>query len=701
MSNVEPRRSLILQYWALAVLVLVACSLLHRLETTLGTRLRAIAFDTYQQLAPRAYDPQAPVRIVDIDEASLAERGQWPWPRTDLAALVTKLDEMGAVAIVFDMIFPEPDRLSPDLVAKRLPKDDKLTDAVQALAAMRSNDSVLADAIAHAAVVTAFAGIPGTQAAATPPPRPAELEHKGDDPRLFLPSFPQAVTNLQILAERAPGSGFNNWIPEHDQIIRKLPLLMRIGDQVYPSIALEALRLAQGYSNYMILSSGSNGERSFGARTGIAKVLIGNAVVPTDEKGQMWLRFTHTDPRRYISAARVLDGAVKPADVKGRIILIGTSAAGLLDIRATPLDAAMPGVEAHAQAIEQMIAGDYLVRPDFAAGAEIVFTFLSGLVLAAAVYGTGAAIGSIVGGLGVVAVLVISWLAYTRFGWLFDPVFATGALSLVYLVTSGFLRLVTEQERNAGRTKLQRIAQEMEAAAQIQRSFLPKEDLIASEPSRFDLYATMQPAKDVGGDFYDYFLVAGNKLAFAIGDVSGKGVPAALFMSVSRTVLRTVAFEVVEPGPVLTRVNAILARDNSEGMFVTVFYGVLDLDTGAVSLSSAGHDDTYLLTGKNGVETLRYMGPAVGLIEGAEYPTMVRQLSQGDAMLLLTDGVTEAFNIDGRVFTAERVQSMLEKRCDRSSARAIVETVTKDVAAFSEGTEQSDDITCLAVQFRG
>lgn len=658
------RRNLLLQYWALVVLVLAAGALLHRWETTLGTRLRAIAFDTYQQIAPRPYDPAAPVRIVDIDEVSLTERGQWPWPRTEIAALVAKLEDMGAVAIVFDMVFPEPDRLSPDLVAKRLPKDPALTDAANALAAMPSNDSVLAQAISQAAVVTAFVGVPDATGRASLPPRPAEIEYKGNDPRLFLPSFPQTVVNLPVLTQHAAGSGFNNWIPEHDQIIRKLPMLITVGQEIYPSIALEALRLAQGYSNYLILSSGAEGERSFGTRTGIAKVLIGGVFVPTDETGQMWLHFSRRDPRRYLSAARVLDGSVKPDDIKGKIVLIGTSAAGLLDIRATPVDAAMPGVEAHAQAIEQMLAGDYIVRPDFAPGAEIIFSGIAGLILALAVYGTGAAVGSIVGGFAVASVIAISWLSYTRQGWLFDPVFATGSLSAVYLAASGFLRLVTERERNASRMKLQRIAQEMEAAAQIQRSFLPKEDLITAGHTKFDLYATMQPAKDVGGDFYDYFMVADGKLAFAIGDVSGKGVPAALFMSVSRTVLRTVAFEVIEPGPVLTRVNAILARDNSEGMFVTVFYGVLDLETGVLSLSSAGHDDSYLLTGKSEAEILRYMGPAVGLLDGADYPTVSRQLSKGDAIFLLTDGITEAFNIDGRVFTAERLEKLVATRCE-------------------------------------
>jgi serine phosphatase RsbU (regulator of sigma subunit)/CHASE2 domain-containing sensor protein len=682
----------------LIAFVLLAAAALRHWDPAMAQRMRAIAFDTYQQLSPREYDPATPVRIVDIDDASLAARGQWPWPRNDLANLVSRLEAMGAVAIVFDMVFPEPDRLSPEQIAKRFPEDATLLEAKKVLSAAPTNDNAFADAIARAHVVLSFAGVQGA-APARLPPLVAELEYKGDDPRLFVPAFKSAVVNLPLLSAKAAGSGFNNWIPEQDQVIRKLPLLIRVGDALYPSIAAEGLRVAQGVSNYLVVTSGSDGEQAFGTRTGIAKILIGDATVPTDGSGQMWIRFTHSDPRRYISAQTVLDSTVSPEAVKGRIVLIGTSAAGLLDVRATPLDPSMPGVEAHAQAIEQMLSGDFLSRPDFATGSEIIFTLLAGLLLALAVYYTGAANGAVIGGIAVAMVLGVSLLAFGRAGWLLDPSYPTLTLSAVYLAGSSYLRLVTERDRNRNRMKLQRIAREMEAASQIQRSFLPSSELEGPLDDKFNLFATMKPAKDIGGDFYDYFMIADNKLGFAIGDVSGKGVPAALFMSVSRTVLRTVAFEAGEPGDVLARVNVILARDNSEGMFVTLFYAILDLDTGILQISSAGHDDLFLLTGTDGLEPLQHTGPAVGLFEEAQYQTLTRQLKSGDAVFVLTDGVTEAFNIDGRVFTVDRLERLL-RRCKRSDARTIVETVTREVTAFSEGTEQSDDITCLAVQFR-
>jgi serine phosphatase RsbU (regulator of sigma subunit) len=240
----------------------------------------------------------------------------------------------------------------------------------------------------------------------------------------------------------------------------------------------------------------------------------------------------------------------------------------------------------------------------------------------------------------------------------------------------------------------------MEAAAQIQRTFLPKESPAGPLDHTFEIFAVMRPAKAVGGDFYDYFLVDDNTLAIAVGDVSGKGVPAALFMSVSRTVLRAVAFEGGDPGTILTKVNAILARDNSESMFVTIFFAMLDLRTGTLAFSSAGHDDAVLLSGASGCESLHYMGPAIGLVEFAAYPTNTRQLAPADTLLLLTDGITEAFNSEGHVFSSDRVLRTVTQQAF-AGAMELVQSLNYEVSRFCAGAEQSDDITCVALRFKG
>jgi serine phosphatase RsbU (regulator of sigma subunit) len=161
-----------------------------------------------------------------------------------------------------------------------------------------------------------------------------------------------------------------------------------------------------------------------------------------------------------------------------------------------------------------------------------------------------------------------------------------------------------------------------------------------------------------------------------------------------------VAFEAEAPGLVLSKVNAILARENSEGMFVTIFYAVLDLATGEIAFSSAGHDDGVLLTATGTCEQLGHMGPAIGLIDTAEFPTITRVLAPGDTMVLLTDGITEAFDVTGRVFGAERVLQSVTRR-NYSNASDLVQSLTQEVASFAGNAEQSDDITCIALRFKG
>ncbi len=408
-------------------------------------RLHSLAFDAYQRIAPLPFDPGQPVRIVDIDEESLKRIGQWPWPRTILGDLVTKLHENGAAAIAFDMVFAEPDRLSPANAVEHWPQADFIAGLKPEIDKLPSNDRVFAEAIGGAPVVMGFIGSPDTK---TLPESKAGFAHGGDDPRLFAPSYPGAVSSLKILQDPALGMGALNWIPEYDQIIRRMPIVVSVGDTLYPSFAADVLRLAQGASTYVIKSSGASGESAFGENTGIVEVRIGDFEVPTEANGQMWLRHTPHTTERYLPAWKVLDGQIPADEIAGRILLIGTSAAGLLDLRATPLEASVPGVELHAQAIEQIIRGVFLLRPDFATPMELLYILVLGLLIAVLIYRAGALGSALVGVAAIAFVVWLSWYAFKNWGWLVDPVYPTIALTAIYLAGSSFVFLRTERERN-------------------------------------------------------------------------------------------------------------------------------------------------------------------------------------------------------------------------------------------------------------
>lgn len=242
--------------------------------------------------------------------------------------------------------------------------------------------------------------------------------------------------------------------------------------------------------------------------------------------------------------------------------------------------------------------------------------------------------------------------------------------------------------------------QEMQTAAEIQRSFLPKPLPPGSLGERCTLSASMVPAKDVGGDFYDYFMLGPDRLGFAIGDVSGKGVPAAMFMSVSRTMLKAIASAGGSAGEIMTHLNDVLTEEGRESMFVTLFFAILDLASGAVEYVAAGHDEVYLLPRSGPCRQIIHTGPAIGLFEGVSYRTERLTLAGGDAMLLATDGVTEAFNPAGEMFEKARVEALLDATADRT-ADSLVAAVNHAVDEFADGAERSDDTTCLAVSYCG
>jgi len=432
--------------YALIVGTVIVASLVLRVwDPSPVARLRSLVFDAYQRLSPRAFDPSLPVRIIDIDEDSLKEVGQWPWPRTVLADLVDKLAAGGAAAIGFDMVFPEPDRMSPANTLRFWPKSEALAGLREEVEKLPSNDQVFAEAIGKTPVVLGFIASP--QATSIPETK-AGFAHGGDDPKLFAPHYPGAAASLKELQDKAQGAGSLNWIPEHDQIIRRMPMVIRVGDTLYPSFSADMLRLAQGASTYVVKSSGASGEKAFGEKTGIVGIKVGDFEVPTEANGQMWIRFTPESKDRYLPAWKVLNGEIGADAIAGRILIIGTSAAGLLDLRATPLEASVPGVSLHAQAIEQILQGAFLQRPDFATPAELLYILVLGTLIAFLIYRLGALGSAVLGGAAVAAVIGISWYAFDAFGWLVDPIYPAIALTAIYLAGTLVVFLRTERERN-------------------------------------------------------------------------------------------------------------------------------------------------------------------------------------------------------------------------------------------------------------
>jgi adenylate cyclase len=429
----------------ISLALLAACVALRIADPEPVARLRLSVFDSYLRSSPRPVDTSFPVRIVAIDEASLARIGQWPWPRARLAEIVKKLAAAGAASISFDMVLAEPDRLSPEELARSLAGDPERNALAAELGQLPSNDGRLAAAIATAPVVLGVAG--NSAGSHTISRYPGAISFAGDNPADFVHAFQGGVENLPVLTKAARGIGAVNWLPSSDQVVRRIPLLVSIAGALYPSLALEAFRVGTGQSTIFIKSSGSSGLSAFGEKTGIESIRVGSTVLPSDGRGELWLKFSRSDPRRTISALSVLDGSFNPDDVKSRHIIIGATATGLLDLRATPLETAVPGVEIHAQALEQILSRDNLVRPAYAIGAEITFLLVVGALVAWLIERSGALIAAGVGLAAIAAIIAVSWLAYTEAGLLFDPVYPSLSVALLYLGVSLTSYLKSEMQR--------------------------------------------------------------------------------------------------------------------------------------------------------------------------------------------------------------------------------------------------------------
>jgi serine phosphatase RsbU (regulator of sigma subunit) len=251
------------------------------------------------------------------------------------------------------------------------------------------------------------------------------------------------------------------------------------------------------------------------------------------------------------------------------------------------------------------------------------------------------------------------------------------------------------------REQLLAIRRELDIARDIQQSILPRTFPPFPDRAEFDVFAGMVPAREVGGDFYDFFLIDDARLGLVVGDVSGKGVPAALFMAVSRTLLRSVALTGMPPAECLSRVNALLCLDNSAEMFVTVFYAILNVRSGELAYGSGGHPPAYVLRREGVVEPLEGTGGTVlGFLDDLSYRAKQAVLRAGDGVFLYTDGVTEAMDGDGTLFSDERLQAVLARQAG-ASPEAIVRAVVDAVGRHAGNVPQSDDITTLAVRWRG
>jgi serine phosphatase RsbU (regulator of sigma subunit) len=673
----------------IAAAILAALALL-----AVGDAIRQPLFDAWQRLAAPNPPPPSAAAVVLIDGPSLKAVGGWPWSRYVMARLTEAIASRGAKAIGFDILFPEADRTSPGLFADLYPELPKPTaDEIRKLPSM---DAIFARVIGRNPVVLGRAGIEkdSFDLVGEAAPAPPEAQFTGAAPP-GLAAYPEVGASLPILDGAALGHGLYNGPKDADGVTRRVPLVARAAGTLTPGFALELVRVAEGEDGAKLISRGGR----------LRAVQLGRHVLPTDAQGRMALRFRGLRGADTISAVELLRTGVRPDIFKGKIVLVGLAAAGTSDIVTTPMDVQTYGVLVQAEAVNAIAGGGALDTPDGAPIAE----WSLGLLVAFAAWWLTPRVGlaPLATGALVLAGLALG-ASYAGFlhGWLLDPAptvmpgVATAAAMIALLFVEG--RRVQARLRTAlddERMSAAKVAGELSAAAEIQSGMLLPREALRRVSSSVEIDAVLQPAKSVGGDLYDAFMLDEDRLCFLVGDVTGKGVPASLFMALSKALSRSL---LMRPQMALDRaldgINAELSRDNGQMMAVSLLVGVLDLADGTLELCNAGHENPLVADPAGGVRELRLEGgPALCVADGFPYPVERHRLEPGETLIAYTDGVTEAQAPSGALFGRDRAMQVLSAQARRPLAELIDALVTA-VRAFEAGEDASDDLTVLAVR---
>jgi adenylate cyclase len=672
---------------------------------------RQALFDSYQQVMPRQRTTQ-PVTLVEIDERSLKEMGQWPWPRNKLALLVDKIAASQPLAIGLDMYMPEVDQTSPGLVADNLPAGH--ADLAAALKQLESHDDRLVKSLKAAPTVLGAAAFnqqtqtSGTGLLSVP------INTRGPDALPHLTHFQWILASLPELQAAARGQAVLS-VDAGQTVVRRSPLVMAVNDQIVPSLAVEMLRVATGEPAIEVTVN----------QHGVAGVTVADLSIPSQPNGEVWLHFANrsdTDLARQVSASAVLDGRVTAEAFTNKLVLLGLTGSGLNDRRNTPLGQLVPGVEIQAQLLESFLEGRFLLRPWWMKGAEIAVLVAMGLLMVWLIPQSRQTVANegraklpkasgwlLLGGCA--SLLIAGFVLFARAGLLFDAstVVMGYALVLVSLVSSSMLETERDNQHLALaeqqlREESARVAGELAAARHIQLGSLPDAAKAFPNEQRFEFATLLEPAREVGGDLYDFFRVDDEHLCFVVADVSGKGVPASVFMAMTKTLAKSFSLRLAGgPAAVVRAANQDLARENAGALFVTLLLGVLNVRSGQLELVNAGHDSPWRISRNGAVEKIATPpetgGPPLCVLDDFAYVSQQVQLAPGDTLCLITDGVTEAVNGKNELFGGARLHAALAALPVGQSLNAAMQQVRAEIAQFVDGAEASDDLTLLLLRW--
>ena len=633
-------------------------------------KVENIAYDAYQSLFIKK-DNYDGVVIVDIDEKSIGEIGQFPWRRDVFAKLINRLEQYGSSVIAFDIFFSEEDKQNPKKILEEFNiENDKVIDS----------DQQLLESINSSKVVLAILGDVSAYNKDNNSKPKTNIISRGDNAANHVYNFKNKIGSLEKFNNAAAGIGTISYLDSPDAVLRSIPLFLKIDNDIWPALSLETLRVLHDHKSILINSD----------ETGINLIKTRKYEIKSDPNAIVYINYKEFKKEHYIPAVDVLNMSVNANKLRDKIVIIGSSAQGLFDFVKIPNGDVIPGVQTHAHLIENIVNDDFIIKNLYTAIIENILLIIS-LVLVLIFPNKILPKYSIFFFSGLVLILISSSMIVYQFNYFVDVLYIILSSSLLFLTTLYF-RYLRENEIAIENEKKQIVLkQEREIAGEVQKKLFPKEftnkDLI---------FAKNVPAKDVSGDYYDYISMNENEVYFTLADVSGKGVKAGILMANAAAVFRSMAKLEKSVSTIAKFINNQVAENSYQGMFITAVIGKLNIAEKEVEYINLGHEPIMIFNKDYNFEYLKSTLPPLGImkIEDENFFQTSKIDIKDKNLMIYTDGVTEGYLKNNQELQVKGLEQELKKNNLVKN-----EDIINHISSILTKRELPlrDDVTCLIV----
>jgi len=651
------------------IVLLIFLVLIKIQDSNFVRKIENISYDTYQSLfiEKSTFDE---VVIIDIDEKSIGEIGQFPWRRDIFANLIQKLNQYGVSVITFDVFFSEEDKQNPKKILEEFNiKNDTVLDS----------DQKLLESIQSSNVVLPVLGDISKYNKDNPSKPKTNIVSKGGDPSDYIYSFKNKITSLEKFNNAAKGVGTISYLDSSDAVLRSLPIFLKIENDIWPALSLETLRVLHDHKSILINSD----------EAGINLIKTRKYQIEPDANAIVHINYKKFDKENYISAVDVLNQNINANKLRDKIAIVGSSAQGIFDFVKIPNGNVIPGVETHAHMIENIINNDFIIKNTFTTITENLLLVIS-LILALIIPNKILPKFSIVFFGGLIFILLSSSIIAYQFNYFIDVFYIILSSSLLFLTTLYF-RYLRENEIALDNEKKQIILKrEREIAGEVQKKLFPE----VFEDSKL-IYAKNIPARDVSGDYYDYIRVNDNEIYFTLADVSGKGIKAGILMANASSVFRSLA-KLEKPISTIARyVNNQVSDSSYQGMFITAVIGKINIEKQEVEYINHGHEPIMIFDRKYNFEYIKSSLPPLGIMkfdEDSFFKTSVKNIKD-KTLLIYTDGVTEGYLKNNEELGVQGFENLIkDNKFDNS--KHIIDKVCE---VLNNRSKLRDDITCIGI----